>query len=220
MTETEKLIARVENLALACDMAWRATPSMPVLGPDNCPKAATEAREWPTQFVTPKTDLRTAPDRPALLHPGDVLTIERVTGKDDCLWEVRAADGRGGMWAATCFELLPPGRVWPTDQDVKRAALAMNAANVNAPGLDDPETLARAAISSISPPGREWRLIERYDSTKDGLRVNLCWKAFAGIPAHVELGVLKAEGWCNTYGRPFNGAPDYYQPLPAPPVSK
>jgi hypothetical protein len=68
--------------------------------------------------------------------------------------------------------------------------------------------------------GLEWR--ETDDDARDGERMNLCWKAFGGIAAHVELGRWSAAkmAWVNTYGRPFSGAPDYYQRLPEPPAPR
>ena len=55
---------------------------------------------------------------------------------------------------------------------------------------------------------------------KDGTRVLVAWKAFAGISDHVELGKWKQrDGWCNTYGKSFHGIPDYFMPLPALPLT-
>lgn len=58
--------------------------------------------------------------------------------------------------------------------------------------------------------GAMWRPIS--EAPKDGTRVNLCWAAFGGISEHVELGKWKASagGWCNTYGKPFHGDPDFF----------
>lgn len=62
----------------------------------------------------------------------------------------------------------------------------------------------------------EWKDIE--SAPKDGTRINLCWEEAGGIPAHVELGKWStADGWCNTYGKPFHGDADYWSSLPSPP---
>lgn len=55
---------------------------------------------------------------------------------------------------------------------------------------------------------------------RDGTRINLGWKAVQGLSKHVELGRFSASsGWCNTYGKPFSGEPDYWAPLPEAPRS-
>lgn len=73
----------------------------------------------------------------------------------------------------------------------------------------------RTALASVSGG---WRDIA--DASKDGTRINLCWKSFGGLSAHVELGKWSpSNGWCNTYGKPFSSEPDFYQRLPEPPAA-
>lgn len=57
------------------------------------------------------------------------------------------------------------------------------------------------------------------EAAKSMGRIILCWRATETLPDHRELGYWKASenAWCNTYGRPFNGAPDFYFVMPESP---
>lgn len=105
-------------------------------------------------------------------------------------------------------------------RDAGTGQAAAYAQKINDALFELAKTAARLAATpdplSIALQG--WQPIET--APKDGMRMNLCWKADAGLSAHVELGKWSASnGWCNTYGKPFHGDPDYYQLLPAPPES-
>lgn len=62
-----------------------------------------------------------------------------------------------------------------------------------------------------------WEPIET--APKDRQRILLCWKAFGGVKAHIELGYWSdaKKAWCNTYGHEFSGDADYW--FPPPPAS-
>lgn len=87
----------------------------------------------------------------------------------------------------------------------------------------EPVKEARALLAAL-PSCEGWRPVS--EAPKDGARILLCWKAIPGLSEHVELGKWKSPngdfvgGWCNTYGKAFNGTPDYYMPLPSPPERK
>jgi hypothetical protein len=49
-------------------------------------------------------------------------------------------------------------------------------------------------------------------------RIILCWRATETMPDHRELGHWKQNAWCNTYGHPFTGAPDFYFVMPDSPA--
>lgn len=76
-----------------------------------------------------------------------------------------------------------------------------------------------AALSAQSPntapkSGEEpegWRPID--DEAKQGQRILLLWKPLGGLSEHVELGWHTLGQWVNTYGKPFNNAPDAWAPL-------
>lgn len=68
--------------------------------------------------------------------------------------------------------------------------------------------LLRAQVEQLA-----WRPI---GTAPSGERILLCWDAFGGIKAHVELGRRAAEGiYTNTYGKPFSGVPNRWMPLPS-----
>ena len=84
--------------------------------------------------------------------------------------------------------------------------------------VNETKETAIAAWNARAPVVPEWRDIETDPPPRDGMRIILCWKAIDGVDAHSELGKWKSgEGWCNTYGKPFLGEPDYWIPLPAAP---
>lgn len=77
-----------------------------------------------------------------------------------------------------------------------------------------------AALLSERHRAEEAKWLPMDSAPKDGTRVLVAWKAFAGISEHVELGKWKPrDGWCNTYGKSFHGIPDYFMPLPALPLT-
>ncbi len=77
-----------------------------------------------------------------------------------------------------------------------------------------------AALLSERHRAEEAKWLPMDSAPKDGTRVLVAWKAFAGISEHVELGKWKQrDGWCNTYGKSFHGIPDYFMPLPALPLT-
>lgn len=57
----------------------------------------------------------------------------------------------------------------------------------------------------------DWHNIE---SAPSGERILLGWREAQGFKEHVELGWLDHGRWVNTYGKPFNGSPELWAPLP------
>ncbi|HEX7856119.1 MAG TPA: hypothetical protein VF503_20760 [Sphingobium sp.] len=123
-------------------------------------------------------------------------------------------NGNGEVtWTVSC---------WPEAYVVESGEFFWGGAKTHA----DRATLLVSPVNmcSINPTpatGAEcagWRTME--SAPIDGERLNLCWQADGGLPAHVELGKWSASqgGWCNTYGKPFGpGDPDFWQRLPTPP---
>lgn len=112
-----------------------------------------------------------------------------------------------------------------TTADERKRAVA-RCARARAQGLYEAETLVERLIRDIDRllserhRAEEAKWLPMDSAPKDGTRVLVAWKAFAGISEHVELGKWKQrDGWCNTYGKSFHGIPDYFMPLPALPLT-
>lgn len=74
-----------------------------------------------------------------------------------------------------------------------------------------------AILADREARGDGWMDIQ--SAPRDGTRLLLMWEPFGGIAEHVELGKWSVRnGWVNTYGHAFNGAPSHYMLLPAPPA--
>ncbi len=138
----------------------------------------------------------------------ETYEIGKRDGREEAVQEIDRLTGGDGEY----FYSTLPGRGCPGPADmIKNIA-------------DRFVTLRARAEKAEAEVARlvalEWR--ETDDDARDGERMNLCWKAFGGISAHVELGRWSAAKmtWVNTYGRPFSGEPDYYQRLPEPPASR
>lgn len=72
--------------------------------------------------------------------------------------------------------------------------------------------LSALAPKDAEPTGTGWQDMD--NAPCNGSRVLLVWRAVGGLSEHVELGKWKAGiGWCNTYGKPFSGAPDAWASL-------
>lgn len=106
---------------------------------------------------------------------------------------------------------------WRSDVEAKLAP-TIHALNSAAREIETAKSERAEILYHLDGAKRIWRPISA--NAKDRSRILLCWEAFSGMPAHVELGYwsdAKKKTWCNTYGESFSGEPNFYMPLPPPP---
>lgn len=96
----------------------------------------------------------------------------------------------------------------------------INALNSAAKEIESAKNERAEVLYHLDGAKRGWRTISA--DAKTQARMLLCWKAFSGLPAHVELGYWSdaKKAWCNTYGESFSGEPNFYMPLPTPPAGE
>lgn len=83
------------------------------------------------------------------------------------------------------------------------------------PGVRAVSIIAKAIHDAVMAERErdQWRPIAT--APKDGARIILMWEPFGGVSEHVELGKWSVRnGWVNTYGHAFTGAPTHWMPLP------
>ncbi len=77
---------------------------------------------------------------------------------------------------------------------------------------EESATTLPARAAPVSEGAKGWRAMD--SAPKDGTRILLAWEPKGGFSEHVELGKwCRPYGWCNTYGKPFSGAPDAWAEL-------
>ena len=95
--------------------------------------------------------------RTGVLLPGKINA--RLTFFPPSVIHIVAAESRDGIeprgcptpGACSCSAIAEPTTQPPSVGGVERVKLALLSANVNAPGLHDPEALARAALAAVQP---------------------------------------------------------------------
>ncbi|MGC1304769.1 MAG: hypothetical protein WA840_20560 [Caulobacteraceae bacterium] len=123
--------------------------------------------------------------------------------------------------------LTPDGRTWQeayTDLAAKNASLQAELVASQQPSLDLEISQAQQPSPDVQSPqghaeddtANRWvALADAPAEWMDGRRLVLAWDDSPTLKMHWETGWKKADGWKNTYGKPFSGEPTHLM-LPAP----